>query len=280
LFGLDTGAVEYLGLDGTTISPAATVFHLLTHSSGIGDDVEEEDGEIYEELWLKRANYLVTETEDFLPQFVHKPPNFAPGEGSRYCNCSFVLLGLMIEKATGVRYRDYVRRNVFARAGMDDSGFYRMDRVHEQVAEGADPIRDEGGTVVGWKKNVYSFPPVGSPDSGAHVTAADLDRFLRALHAGALLSPASTAAFLTPQVPYRDRAEWKRAFGYVLEFFIDQRGEVDFYQKDGVNAGVSGIIRHYPDRDINVVLLSNMEDGVWEPVWEVHRQVEAGAFDL
>jgi hypothetical protein len=112
------------------------------------------------------------------------------------------------------------------------------------------------------------------------VTAADLDRFLRALQAGKLLSPASTAAFLTPQVPYHDRAEWTRKFGYVLEFFIDQRGEVDFYQKDGVNAGVSGIIRHFPDRDVNVVLLSNMEEGVWEPVWEAHRMVEAGAFDL
>jgi CubicO group peptidase (beta-lactamase class C family) len=280
LFGLDTRAVEYLGLEEMAISPAATVYHLLTHSSGIGDDVEEEDGEVYEELWLRKANYLVTETADFLPQFAHKPPNFAPGEGSRYCNCSFVLLGLMIEKATGKRYRDYVRRNVFARAGMADSDFFRMDWVHGNVAEGADPIRDGSGAVTGWKKNIYSFPPVGSPDAGAHVTAADLDRFLRALHAGELLSRESTAAFLTPQVPYRDRAEWTRKFGYVLEFFIDAQGEVDFYQKDGINAGVSGIIRHYPDRDINVVLLSNMEDGVWEPICEMHRLVEAGAFDL
>jgi len=284
LFGLDTSAIEYLGLEGTAISPAATVFHLLTHSSGIGDDVEEEDGEIYEELWLRKANYLVTETVDFLPQFVHKPPNFAPGEGSRYCNCSFVLLGLMVEKATVLRYRDYVRQNVFARAGMVDSDFFRMDRVAENgaenVAEGADPIRDEGGAVVGWKKNIYGFPPVGSPDAGAHVTAADLDRFLRALQAGALLSPESTAAFLRPQVPYRDRAEWTRKFGYVLEFFIDRQGEVDFYQKDGVNAGVSGIIRHFPDWDINVVLLSNLEHGVWGPVWEVHRLVEEGAFEI
>ena len=68
LFGLDTSAVEYLELEGTAISPAANVFHLLTHSSGIGDDVEEEDGEIYEELWRTKANYSITETADFLPQ--------------------------------------------------------------------------------------------------------------------------------------------------------------------------------------------------------------------
>jgi hypothetical protein len=154
-----------------------------------------------------------------------------------------------------------------------------MDRVQRNVAEGADPIRDESGEILGWKKNIYSYPPIGSPDSGAHVTAADLDRFLRSLQHGELLSPASTKAFLTPQVPYHDRAEWKRFYGYVLELHIDGQGQVDFYQKDGVNAGVSGIIRHFPDRDINLVLLSNMEDGVWEPVWEVHRVVEAGRFD-
>ena len=67
----------------------------------------------------------------------------------------------VIELATGQRYREYVRRHVFARAGMADSDFYRMDRVVPNVAEGADPIRDENGVITGWKKNIYGFPPVG-----------------------------------------------------------------------------------------------------------------------
>ena len=272
-FALDTGVVDFLGLEGTAISPDVTVYHLLTHSSGIGDDCEEEDGEVYEELWKTKPNYSVTETADFLPQFVHKPPNFPPGQGCRYCNCSFVLLGLMIERVSGMSYRDYVRQNVFSRAGMAHSDFYRLDRVHENVAEGADPIRDADGKVAGWKKNIYAFPPVGSPDAGAHVTAGDMDRFVRALQAGVLLSSEQTKAFLTPQVLYRDGDEWVRKYGYVLEFYQDRAGHTVFYQKDGINAGVSGVIRHYPDSDVNVVLLSNMEAGVWEPVWRVHEWV-------
>jgi CubicO group peptidase (beta-lactamase class C family) len=279
VFGLDTRAVPFLGLEGTSISPQATVYHLLTHSSGIGDDCEEEDGEVYEELWQTRANYSVTETADFLPQFAHKPPNFPPGQGCRYCNCSFVLLGLMIEQVTGMTYRDYVRQNVFARAGMAHSDFYWMDRVHENVAEGADPVRDEGGNIVGWKKNIYCFPPIGSPDAGAHVTAGDLDRFLRAVQAGDLLSPEGTSAFLTPHLLHRQGDEWTQKYGYVLEFYQDQAGRTVFYQKDGINAGVSGIMRHFPDRDINVVLLSNMEGGVWKPIWEIHELVTEGQFD-
>lgn len=279
LLAFDTGVVDFLGLEDTTISREVNVYHLLTHSSGIGDDCEEEDGEVYEDLWKTKPNYSVTRTADFLPQFVHKPPNFPPGQGCRYCNCSFVLLGLVIERITGLSYRDYVRRNVFARAGLVHSDFLHLDRVHENVAEGCDPIRDEQDRVVGWKKNIYSFPPVGSPDSGAHVTAGDLDCFLRALVAGELLSPELTQEFLTPQLPYRERDDWTMMYGYGPWFYVDRAGKVVCFQKEGVNAGISGAIRRFPDRDINVVILSNMEDGVWDPIWKIHELVVGGAFD-
>jgi CubicO group peptidase (beta-lactamase class C family) len=114
-FGLDTGAVGYLGLEGTTISPDVTVRHLLTHTSGIGDDADEEAGESYEAVWQGRPNYSVLEAADFLPQFVNRPPNFAPGQGCRYNNCGYVLLGLMVEQATGRSYRDVVQARLRAR---------------------------------------------------------------------------------------------------------------------------------------------------------------------
>ena len=156
----------------------------------------------------------------------------------------------------------------------------RLDRVHENVAEGCDPIRDEQDNVVGWKKNIYSYPPVGSPDSGAQVTAGDLDRFLRAVKAGELLSPERTEAFLRPQVPYREKDDWTMTYGLGLWFYVDRLGKTVCYQKEGINAGVSGLIRHYPEQDISVVMLSNMESGVWGPVWKVHEMVVAGQFEL
>ncbi len=272
-FTLDTRALDYLGLTGTAISPEVTVWHILTHTSGIGDDCEEEAGEVYEDLWRTKANYLVTETVDFLPQFAHKAPNFAPGQGCRYCNCSFILLGLMIEKATGMTYRDYVRRHIFAPAGMARSDFFRLDQVNADVAEGCDPITDAAGNVVGWKRNIYAFPPVGSPDSGAHVTAADLTCFLRAAQSRQLFSPALTEQFLRPHVFYREGEHWRVKTGFVLEFYHDKADQLVFYQKEGVNAGVSDIIRYYPALDVTVVLLSNLMDGVWDPVWHIHEEV-------
>jgi CubicO group peptidase (beta-lactamase class C family) len=141
----------------------------------------------------------VVETADYLPQFVGKPPNFAPGEGCRYCNVGYVLLGLMIERATGSRYRSYVAEHIFAPAGMTRSGFFRMDVVEPDVAEAVEAIKDEDGGIVGWQRNIYSYPPVGGPDGGAHVTVGDLLRFHRAVTHGRLLGPALTAELLSPK---------------------------------------------------------------------------------
>ena len=270
-FSLETAVTPYLDLRGTSISEAVTVFQLLTHSSGIGDDAEEEDGENYEDLWKTKPNYSVSETTDFLPQFAQKQANFPPGKGCRYCNCGFVLLGLMIERATGKSYREVIRERIFAPAGMVDSDFFRLDRCVPDLAEGCDPIRDEEGKVVEWKKNIYSFPPIGSPDSGAHVTAADLDRFLRSVKDGRLLSSESTERFFTPQVHYKDQTDWEMRYGLGMWFHVESDGHVLCCQKEGYNAGVSAVMRYFFDSDVNLVILSNMADGAWAPTREIHE---------
>jgi hypothetical protein len=62
-------------------------------------------------------------------------------------------------------------------------------------------------------------------------------------------------------------------YGYGLWFYVEPTGHVVCYQKEGVNMGVSAILRHFPDQDINVILLSNLSDGVWEPIWRIHEAI-------
>lgn len=57
LLAFDTPVVERLRLQDTPLSKDITVFHLLTHTSGIGDNAEEEAGERYEDLWKAKPNY-------------------------------------------------------------------------------------------------------------------------------------------------------------------------------------------------------------------------------
>lgn len=276
-FSLDTPVTAYLELRETTIAVEVTPYHLLTHTSGIGDDADEEDGVAYETLFADRPNYAIAETVDLLPQCAHNEPKFAPGEGTRYCNCSYVLLGLMIERASGMPYRDYVLRNVFAPAGMDRSGFFRMDRIEPDVAEGADPVTDADGTVVGWRRGIYSYPPVGSPDGGAYVTARDLIAFHHALRAGRLLGEELTAAMLEPKEHYRELATGTHRTGYGFEFEVATGGDVTTYWKEGINVGVSAILAHWPGQDVTFSVLSNREDGAWKPIETIEAALRAEA---
>ncbi len=264
-FGLDTSVTDYLGLTGTQISADVTPYHLLTHSSGIADDADEEAGEEYEDLFRDRPNYAVRVTRDFLPSFVHKKPNFPPGQGCRYCNVSYVLLGLMVEVATGRSYREYVTDRVFVPAGMKDALFASMDVVTPRIAEGAEPLHDDDGATVGWRRNIYSYPPIGSPDGGAHVTAGDLVAFHDALRSERLLSAEMTEAMLRPHVRKAPRGTGTHHAGFGLEFATDAKGEVTAYWKEGMNVGVSGILSHYPSSGITMVILSTLQDGAWEP---------------
>lgn len=272
-FALDASVVEYLALTDTGISQAVTPYHLLTHTSGIADDADEEAGERYEDLFLERPNYSVIETADYLPQFVGKPPNFAPGEGCRYCNVGYVLLGLMIERATGSTYRSYVADHVFAPAGMSRSAFFRMDVVEPDVAEGVEVIENEDGGIVGWRRNIYSYPPIGGPDGGAHVTVGDLLRFHRAVTDGRLLGAALTAEILSPKARHSPRGAGSHLMGFGFEFETDADDVVRCYWKEGVNVGVSGMLRHYPREDISFAVLAVGENAAWRPIKAIDAAV-------
>jgi len=79
---------------------------------------------------LRSATTLRHGTADFLPQFAHKPALAAPDSRARYCNVSYVLAGLALERTIGESYRSLVTRKVLERAGMTGAGFLdRRDAV-------------------------------------------------------------------------------------------------------------------------------------------------------
>ncbi len=260
---LETSIHQYVDLEGTTIGTDVTLLHLLTHTSGIADDADEEAGENYSDLFVDTPNYSIIETRDFLPQFAYKEPLAAPGVQCRYCNVGYILAGLAIERVTGVAYRQYVFDEVMTKAGMLDSGFYDRRDAAPRVAEGWDLI---DGT---WVQNIYSYPPIGSPADGAHVTAADLVRFLEAARRGELLDAEFTEEFFTPQVEHDEATR----YGFGLEFDMNEDGTVRSYYKEGINNGASGIVRHYLAEGLDIVVLSNSEEGAWPIIRDLDERL-------
>ena len=256
LLDLDASIHQYVYLAGTTVPREVTLRHLLTHTSGLADDADEEAGEEYSDLWLERPVNSVTSTRDFLPQFAAKEPLARPGEQCRYCNVGYVLAGLAIEGASGRSYRDHVTAEVFGPAGMERSGFFDRRWAEPDVAEGFDPGPD--GRL---EQNIFKSPPIGSPDGGALVTAGDLLRFAAAVRGGLLLPPDLTTLFLTPQVRHDDEVH----YGFGLEF-----DETDWW-KDGCWDGASAMLVHFGVPGIDAVVLSNTREGAWPVVRELDR---------
>ena len=158
---------------------------------------------------------------------------------------------------------------------MAASGFFDRREAVPEVAEGWDPVYDDAGNGTGWKQNIFSYPPIGSPDSGAQVTADDLVGFAQAVRAGRLLPAELTEQFLTPQVLHHEREDGAVWYGFGLEFVVDRAGAVRNTYKDGSNAGASGVVRYYPADDVDVVVLSNSERGAWPAMDEIHRLIRS-----
>ena len=245
-----------------TMPDAVTVHHLLAHTSGIGDYAEEDEElpgyvEDYASLWVHRPVQTMQRPDDFLPLYADAAPVAPPGEAYHYSNAGYVLLGAVLEEVTDRPFIDVVGERVFGPAGMASSGYFRSDEARPDVAVGYLPRHGPGAP---WRTNVFSVPVVGGGDGGAHVTARDVDRFLRAVASGDLLGPDLTARMLTPHVPVVD--------GFTMGYGVLIRPDGGGFTKDGGDPGIETIARHMPREDVSMVVLCNGE-GMLDPVWDL-----------
>lgn len=121
------------GQEFPLFSPEFTIHQLLTHSSGIPDYFDEEVMEDFAALWEDKPMYTLRRPADFLPLFGTQPMMFTPGERFHYNNAGYILLGLLVEKASGMAFTEYVEQHIFRPCGMRDSGYFALG-IHRQRA--------------------------------------------------------------------------------------------------------------------------------------------------
>jgi len=264
LLGLDDKIHDIVDLKNTAIPDDVRIEHLLNHTSGIADDADEEAGEDYSTLFIDKPNYAIRNCADFLPNFAHKPHNFKAGTNVRYNNCAYILLGLAIEKITGIDCRHYITKNIFLAAEMDNSYFGSKDEVCPDTAEGYFTLKDKIGNFIKWKKNIYSYPPSGTPDGGAFTTAGDLDIFIRSFKNGKLLSAKYSELFFQPHCDIARQTKygtWRTGYGFE---FLETEGKIFCIYKEGGNPGVDAICAYYPVMDIGLYILANQDGPLWK----------------
>jgi CubicO group peptidase (beta-lactamase class C family) len=155
-----------------------TIGQLVTMQSGIGDFANDD-------FWAMDRRKL-RDIRDFFNLIATKPLLFEPGTSRRYSNGGYIVLGMIIEKLSGMSYYDYVRQNVFEPAGMKDSGSFFMDKLPTNTAFG---YTYHHQTKPGRGRNDTILSARGSSAGGGYSTASDLLKFIAALRSGKLALP-------------------------------------------------------------------------------------------
>ena len=146
-----------------------TVRHLLQMQGGIGD--------FFGEAFDATPKDNLRHNNDFIPLFANEKLHFEPGTNSEYSNGGYILLGAIIEKASGMDYYDFIRANIFEPAGMSNTDWFETDSRTPNLAEGYTLEGAAGGKRI---SNVHTRPARGSAAGGGYSTAEDLLKFVNA----------------------------------------------------------------------------------------------------
>ncbi|WP_114351814.1 serine hydrolase domain-containing protein [Saliterribacillus persicus] len=241
-----------------------TIHHLLTHTSGIPDYFDEEVMQDFEELWVKKPMYLIRTLEDFLPLFQDKPMKLKAGERFHYNNAGYILLGLIVERASKLEFSKYIEENIFKKAQMYNSGYFEFDSLPKHTALGY--IALPNGK---WKTNIYSLPVKGGSDGGAFVTVNDMSNLWDSLIHNQLLDEKHTKMLLTPHVR---TGEQNGFYGYGVWIDKNEDGIFKFHIM-GYDPGVSFHSAFYPKTSIKTVVCSNKSQGAFDIMSEIEEVI-------
>ncbi len=218
-----------------------TLRHVLTHTAGLADFDTGNIGFSY------RREYTI---EEFVALVAARPPDFKPGERWNYTN-SFVLLGPVIARASGMSYEDFVTTRIFKKLGLASARFKHAADIVPFRADGY--VWRDGE----WRRGDPLRPTIIAPNGGVMMSVVDFAKWDIALTEGRLLSAASWATMREPA-----RLNDGRTVSHGLAWFMDTFNGRRFMAHWGSTvAGYSAVVRRYVDAGVTVILLTNFEDG-------------------
>lgn len=223
-----------------------TVHHLLTHTSGIA------------EYWTDNNREIISgfsSPAEYLPLIYKEGFLFEPETEFGYSNSNYILLGIIIEKLTGISYYDYVQKNILVPAGMKSTSYYYHNSEDFPLAVPLERSSD------GWKEILRNNKSSrGTSAGGAYTTTADMNRFTNAL-INNILIPKSELEILTKNKVFG----LKDAVGYGYGFEINKYGINGIsYGHGGMSNGVNFEYRYFPEYDITLIITCNQNNGAFD----------------
>jgi CubicO group peptidase (beta-lactamase class C family) len=216
-----------------------TIEHLLTHTSGIFSYTN------IDEYMMKEIRKDIPVAE-LIDVFKDVPVEFAPGERFKYSNSGYVLLGAIIESASGMSYEDFIKARIFEPLGLKHTSYGSHTRVIPNRAAGY--ARVEGEYI-----NAPFLSMTQPYSAGALMsTVEDLHAWNRALFGGRVVSAESLQRMTTPYVLTGGDTT---SYGYGLGV-RDVRGRHAIGHGGGIFGYVTDAV-YVPDADVFVAVFSN-----------------------
>ncbi len=204
-----------------------TIHQLLTHTSGIPD-------------YISTFFWSDTPKEEIIVAMKNKPLNFKPGEKYDYSNTGYMLLGEIIEQASGMSYGEFLHENIFAPLNMTNSGF--------------DPDMDIG--TVGYINDFFKTVPTLFPECfagcGLHSTVEDLYKWDQALYTEMLIPHNLLDEMFTAHVPEPNSSY---SYGYGME--VGETRHHLLARHGGQELGFGSFFERFPEDKLVIILLSN-----------------------
>ena len=251
VLGLDDPASKWLG-DAKwyrRLPNAADirVRHLLSHSAGIGDypySTRYRMGSIFRAL---RHGAIRFEPEELIA-YAGRKPLYPAGDGYAYTDSGYLVLGRLIEAATGRTYYDLVRERILEPQGLDQIGLQDRSVIPDITPgymRGARNLREDG---------TMKIDPSSEWTGGGLVTNPTmLVKFYGALSEGRVVQPESLAQMIDGG--WRNPAEpgWHYGFG----LFVADDGTS--YGHGGLWPGYRTHVTHYVDSGTTIAAQTNRD---------------------
>ena len=237
---------KYLGAEWiqSEVGEKVKISHLLSHTSGIAEYLTDEllnsSAEIYRTL------------EDHKSIVREKSLTFEPGTRWEYCNTGFILLGAIIEKVTGQKYSDYIKKRIYEPADMENTIDFDLNKTLPNLAMGYERVKKDSQS--SWRKTDFASKIDGSPSGGGFSTVEDLLKFAAALSSNKLISRKSKDLLMSVKAK---SSSIEYGYGFII-YSSTKLGQVVGH--GGAAPGVSANFRMFVDEGYTMIILSNFSE--------------------
>jgi CubicO group peptidase (beta-lactamase class C family) len=218
-----------------------TIEQLLSHTAGIAASPPDALTALH-----GRKDYVPL--SDIIATFRNRPPELTPGSKWSYSNNGYMLLGAIIEKVSGLKYPEFLEKNIFIPSGMTNTLFGDDAKIVKNRASSYLYSRSESTFLNARNDKTETAGAAG----GIQSTALDLFKWHMALGSGRLLKRSSLELAQTERkLPNGDRTHY--GFGW----FIGNLQGSPIFEHGGNMGGFMSHAIYLPREDIYVVVLYN-----------------------